>query len=74
MSVADVHATLGPAPPRSIDTSIAALDAFIGGFSSSQVTLIDSSDRLLFDMVHLLCINQVTGDGREVVWVDGGAG
>ncbi len=72
VSVSETHAALGPALPRSIDTSIAALDAFIGGFASSQVTLIDSSDRLLFDLVHLLCINQVVGDGREVVWVDGG--
>lgn len=72
ISVADTHVTLGSASPRNVDTSIVALDAFIGGFSSSQMTLIDSSDRLLFDVVHLLCINQVIGDGREVVWVDGG--
>jgi hypothetical protein len=72
MSSAETHIALGQALSRSVDTSIAALDAFIGGFPSSQVTLIDSSDRLLFDMVHLLCINQVVGDGREVVWVDGG--
>jgi hypothetical protein len=71
-AVEATNVALGPALPRSVDTSIAALDAFIGGFPSSQVTLIDSSDRLLFDMVHLLCINQVIGDGREVVWVDGG--
>jgi len=57
---------------RTLNTSIAALDDFIGGFGSSQVTLLDSSDRLLFDMVHLLCVNQVSEDGREVVWVDGG--
>ena len=71
-SAAEAHAALDPALPRSVDTSIATLDEFIGGFPSSQVTLIDSSDRLLFDVVHLLCINQVIGDGREVVWVDGG--
>ena len=57
---------------RSIDTSITALDSFLEGFGSSEVTLIDSSDRLLFDMVHLLSVNHVLGEGREVVWVDGG--
>jgi len=36
------------------------------------VTLIDSSDRLLFDMVHLLSVNHVLNEGQEVVWVDGG--
>lgn len=36
------------------------------------MTLIDSSDRLLFDMVHLLSVNHVLNEGQEVVWVDGG--
>ena len=61
-----------PPPARSVNTSIAALDAFIGGFPSGKITLIDSSDKLLFDLVHLLCIDQVVNDEREVVWVDGG--
>lgn len=69
----DVHEEIARARrERALDTSIAALDEFIGGFRSSKVTLIDSSDRLLFDLVHLLCVNQVTDEGREVVWVDGG--
>jgi hypothetical protein len=55
-----------------VGTSIAALDDFLGGFSSSQVTLVDSSDRLLFDLVHLLSVNHVMREGQEVVWVDGG--
>lgn len=58
--------------PRTVGTSIAALDDFLGGFSSSQVTLVDSSDRLLFDLVHLLSVNHVMREGQEVVWVDGG--
>ena len=36
------------------------------------MTLIDSSDRLLFDMVHLLSVNHVLNEGQEVVWIDGG--
>ncbi len=36
------------------------------------MTLIDSSDRLLFDVVHLLSVNHVLNEGQEVVWVDGG--
>ena len=32
MSTAETNVALGPALPRSVDTSIAALDAFIGGF------------------------------------------
>ena len=59
-------------PIRSLNTSITVLDSFIGGFPSGKITLIDSSDRLLFDLIHLLCIDQVIGDGREVVWIDGG--
>ncbi|MDD1756253.1 MAG: hypothetical protein LUQ39_05395 [Methanomassiliicoccales archaeon] len=59
-------------PQRRLSTSVKALDDFIGGFPSSQVTLIDSSDRLVLDIVHLLCVNQVLEEGRDVVWVDGG--
>ena len=59
-------------PERRLSTSVRALDDFIGGFRSSQVSLIDSSDRLVLDIVHLLCVNQVLEEGREVVWVDGG--
>jgi len=55
-----------------VSTSIAALDSFLEGFRSSEVTLIDSSDPLLFDMVHLLSVNHVLEEGGEVVWVDGG--
>jgi hypothetical protein len=57
---------------RRLSTSVKVLDDFVGGFPSSQVTLIDSSDRLVLDIVHLLCVNQVLEEGREVVWVDGG--
>ena len=60
------------AEARRICTSLLPLDDFLGGFWSGQVTLIDSSDKLLFDLVHLLCIDQVRNGEREAVWVDGG--
>lgn len=69
----DAHEEIVQArPERRLNTSVRVLDDFMGGFPSSQVTLIDSSDRLVLDIVHLLCVNQVLEEGREVVWVDGG--
>jgi len=57
---------------RRVFTSIPPIDAFTGGFSASQVTFIDSSDRFLFDLTHSLCVNAVSSTGEEVVWIDGG--
>jgi hypothetical protein len=57
---------------RIIGTSIPAIDAFVGGFRSSQITLIDSSDRMLFDLIHTLCVNAINALEGEIVWVDGG--
>ena len=57
---------------RVIDTSIPVIDAFVGGFRSSQITLIDSSDRMLFDLIHTLCVNAIHALEGEIVWVDGG--
>ena len=72
VSVDDTEDIVQARPERRLSTSVRALDDFIGGFRSSQVSLIDSSDRLVLDIVHLLCVNQVLEVGREVVWVDGG--
>ncbi len=55
-----------------IDTSIPAIDAFVKGFQSSQISLIDSSDWMLFDLTHALCVNAINSLGGEIVWVDGG--
>jgi hypothetical protein len=60
------------AQERVIDTSIPAIDAFVGGFQSSQITLIDSSDWMLFDLTHALCVNAINALEGEIVWVDGG--
>ncbi|MDW5563354.1 MAG: hypothetical protein SA339_09020 [Methanomassiliicoccus sp.] len=55
-----------------VRTSIPTLDAFFDGVRCRAMTLIDSSDRMLFDLTHILCVNGVSTLGREVVWIDGG--
>jgi hypothetical protein len=55
-----------------VRTSVPTLDAFIRGLRPSNLTLIDSSDRLLFDLTHILCVNGVSTLEQDVVWVDGG--
>jgi|ADurb_Cas_03_Slu_FD_contig_81_331094_length_864_multi_3_in_0_out_0_1 hypothetical protein len=55
-----------------VRTSIPTLDAFFGGLRPSCMTLIDSSDRLVFDLTHILCVNGVSTLSRDAVWVDGG--
>jgi len=57
---------------RVINTSIPVIDAFVGGFRSSEITFIDSSDRMLFDLIHTLCVNAIHSMEAEIVWVDGG--
>ncbi|MBI0583646.1 MAG: hypothetical protein ISF22_05395 [Methanomassiliicoccus sp.] len=57
---------------EAVRTSIPTLDAFFGGLRPGTLTLIDSSDRMLFDLTHILCVNGVSTLGRDVVWVDGG--
>ncbi|NYT11799.1 MAG: hypothetical protein GKC03_04510 [Methanomassiliicoccales archaeon] len=59
-------------PERRVRTSLPAIDSFFPGFRSSQIALIDSSDKFLFDLTHLLCVNAISDLGEEVVWVDGG--
>jgi hypothetical protein len=57
---------------RRVRTSLPAIDSFFPGFGSSQIALIDSSDKFLFDLTHQLCVNAISNLGEEVVWVDGG--
>lgn len=57
---------------RTIGTSIRTIDSFVEGFASSQITLLDSSDPMLFDLTHALCVNAINTLKGEVVWVDGG--
>jgi hypothetical protein len=55
-----------------VRTSIPTLDSFFGGLRQGCMTLIDSSDRMVFDLTHILCVNAVSALGQDVVWVDGG--
>jgi hypothetical protein len=55
-----------------VRTSVPTLDAFFGGLRQGCMTLVDSSDRMVFDLTHILCVNAVSTLGRDVVWVDGG--
>jgi hypothetical protein len=66
------HMPIERSPERRVRTSIPSMDSFFPGFRSSQVSLVDSSDRFLFDLTHLLCVNSINDLGEEVVWVDGG--
>jgi len=57
---------------RILRTEVAALDGFVGGFRSSQVTLFDSDSAYASELLHLLCVRAVAGFDEEVVWIDGG--
>lgn len=48
------------------------LDEFIRGFSSSEVTLIDSASRFVFDLTSVLCVEATTKFREELIFVDGG--
>jgi len=55
-----------------VRTLIPSLDAFIGGLRPNHLTLIDSADRMLFDLTHILCVNGVSTLDKDVIWIDGG--
>ena len=55
-----------------VRTLIPALDTFIGGLRPNHLTLIDSADRMMFDLTHALCVNAVGALNSDVVWIDGG--
>ena len=55
-----------------VRTLIPVLDSFIGGLRPNHLTLIDSADRMLFDLTHTLCVNGVGTLNSDVVWIDGG--
>jgi hypothetical protein len=57
---------------RILFTSNNILDTFIGGFSSAKITLLDSSDEFVFDMVPRLIVIAVGTFNEDVVAVDGG--
>jgi len=53
-------------------TAIPPVDELLGGLAPGTVTTIDSSDRMLFDLVNMLSVNFVREWHRDVIWVDGG--
>ncbi len=57
---------------RKIYTSLPPIDEFLGGFSLSELVLVDSSDRFIFDLTHMVCVNSIHTLGEEVVWIEGG--
>ena len=57
---------------RALHTSLFRLDELIGGFEASQVALLDSSNRFVFDLTSLLCVQAVSTFDEELVFVDGG--
>jgi hypothetical protein len=57
---------------RSLVTSIPPVDALLRGLEPGTITLIDSSDRLVFELVNLFCFNAVNELHEEVLWIDGG--
>jgi hypothetical protein len=48
------------------------LDELIGGFSASEMVLLDSSSRYVFDLSSMLCVLGVSAFNEEVIFVDGG--
>jgi len=53
-------------------TAITVLDRFLGAFEPSKLSVLDSSDRFLFDLVYTLCTRAVIDFNASVVYVDGG--
>jgi len=48
------------------------VDALLRGLEPGTITFIDSTDRLVFELVNLFCFNAVNELHEEVLWIDGG--
>jgi len=62
----------GPPDGPPLYTGVPRLDAFIGGFRPSQLVLLDSSSRYIFDITSRICVEAVGEAGRGLVFIDGG--
>ena len=71
-SIGISHETNADRADRSVRTNVPPIDALIGGLKPRTMTLIDSADRLVFDMVNMMSVNAVSQNHDEVIWVDGG--
>ena len=54
-----------------VRTGISQIDAFLGGFNSSTITLIDSTHPFAFKLLSMLCVNAIKSFDGTVVYVDG---
>ncbi len=57
---------------RMLFFSSSRLDDLIGGFTASEMVLLDSSSRYVFDLTSMLCVLGVAAFNEEVIFVDGG--
>lgn len=57
---------------RVLYLSLSRLDELIGGFSASQVALLDSSSGYVFDLTSILCVQAANTFSEELIFVDGG--
>jgi hypothetical protein len=57
---------------RILYLSSSRLDELIGGFSTSQMVLLDSSSRYVFDLTSMFCVLGVSAFNEEIIFVDGG--
>jgi hypothetical protein len=57
---------------RLLTTGIPRIDAFLGGFKPSTITLADTNHPFAFEMLSMLCVNAVKAFDENVVYVDGG--
>jgi hypothetical protein len=73
------HKTNGESPCQrlsdpqvwALHTGLPRLDAFLGGFKPSTITLIDSNT-FSFELLSMLCVHAIKVTERNVVFVDGG--
>ncbi|HEX9907625.1 MAG TPA: hypothetical protein VGB78_04055, partial [Thermoplasmata archaeon] len=57
---------------RVLRTSVLQIDELVGGFRSSEVSLLDSDNDYASTLLHLLCINAINQFDEDIVWIDGG--
>lgn len=57
---------------REISSTLKPLDDFLGVFESSSISFIDSASKFLFDLVSLLCVQEIKKYDLPVVFLDGG--
>lgn len=57
---------------RTVFSSLKPIDNFIGPFQSSEIALIDSASKFLFDFTSILCVQAIKQFDREIIFLDGG--